>query len=278
MGIVKTTLRNIQLCELDVLCRFSELCDAHGLKYYLVGGTLLGAIRNGGFIPWDDDVDVAMPRVDYEKLASLCREDKGLLGEQFFYQDHTTDPQYYLPYAKVRKRGTYVCEPEFAKARSKEQGVFIDVFPLDPCPPKSASLRFSYKLFAILHSRARVLTGSKKPKGKRLVWHIAYFATCLIPRKWILRLRDRILMRMRAKSNGKWLASFSGSYGYAREIFRAEIFGEGTKLDFEGHTFNAPSESLSQLLQIYGKSFMDLPEQKERKLHIDVENSYTEVN
>ncbi|MBQ9369936.1 MAG: LicD family protein [Clostridia bacterium] len=274
----QTTLRDIQLCELDILCRFSDVCEAHGLTYYMVGGTLLGAARTQGFIPWDDDIDVAMPRDDYERLASLYRENNGLLGEQFFYQDHTTEPHYYLPYAKIRKRASYACEPEFAKARYTEQGVFIDIFPLDPCPPKSASLRFCYKLLAVIHSRTRVLSGCKKPQGKRLIWHIAYLVTCLIPAKWLLRIRDRILAHLRKKSNGEWFASFSGSYGYPLEIFDAKIYGNGVKLEFERRYFNAPTDYVRQLRQIYGNSYMDLPEQKQRKLHIDVENSYTEVN
>lgn len=272
----KTTLRDIQQAEASLLRRFAAVCEKHGLRYYLVGGTLLGAVRHRGFIPWDDDVDVAMPREDYDAFASLCRSSEG--DPSFFYQDPTTDDRYYLPYAKIRREGTYACEPEFPQARSFHRGVFIDLFPLDPCPKRGAFLRFSFHLLSVLNTRARVLTGARKPRGKGLPWRIAYALSLLIPKKRLHRVRSHILASLRRHSDGKTLASFAGAYGYPKEIFDREIFGEGTPLLFEGEIFRAPTLYARQLRQIYGASFLEPPDPRARRTHIDIEHSFTEVN
>ena len=91
-------LRQIQLASLEALKELKRLCDKHGLKYYLVAGTLLGAVRHRGFIPWDDDVDVAMPRSDYNKLSKIAKKE---LREGFFYQTERTDKNSPFFFAKL---------------------------------------------------------------------------------------------------------------------------------------------------------------------------------
>ena len=89
MGKMDDKLRQLQLSELEILKEFVRICEKHHLKYVLTGGTLLGAVRHGGFIPWDDDIDVAMLRADYDRFAQLCKDE---LGPKFFYQSPATDP------------------------------------------------------------------------------------------------------------------------------------------------------------------------------------------
>ena len=86
-------LRQLQLVELEILNEFVRICDEYKLQYFLVGGTLLGAVRHQGFIPWDDDIDVAMPRQDYDSFAEICAKE---LKRQYFYQSADTDPNYFL--------------------------------------------------------------------------------------------------------------------------------------------------------------------------------------
>ena len=78
-------IQELQRQELEILLEFQRVCEKHGLRWYLTAGTLLGAVRHKGFIPWDDDIDVAMPRKDYDRLASACRTD---LSEQYFFLNH----------------------------------------------------------------------------------------------------------------------------------------------------------------------------------------------
>lgn len=117
-------LRKLQLSELDILKKFHEVCEKHNLTYYLTGGTLLGAVRHKGFIPWDDDIDVVMPYDDYKKLCKLPSE---VFGEEFFLQNADTDVQYPLLFSKLRKNNTHAEEIDF-KNLSLHKGHFIDVF------------------------------------------------------------------------------------------------------------------------------------------------------
>ena len=96
----RVILRKIQL---DMLKQCIELCERYSILYFAVGGTALGAIRHGGFIPWDDDIDIAMPRTDYEKFLAITRQE---LPEPLFVQTHETEKEYFLDFAKVRNTET----------------------------------------------------------------------------------------------------------------------------------------------------------------------------
>ena len=135
MAFVKRELtteefRKMQLLELDMLIEFDRVCRKHNIKYSILAGTLLGAVRHKGFIPWDDDADIGMLREEYEKFKSVISE---LNPEICFFQDHTTDSEYRWGYGKLRRVGTeYVrIGQEHLKCKT---GIFVDVFPLDDCP------------------------------------------------------------------------------------------------------------------------------------------------
>ena len=117
----------LQQKQLDILKAFIKVCDKHNLEYFLVYGTALGAIRHKGFIPWDDDIDVGMPRKDYEKYIELQSEYE---GTPYFIQTFKTDPCYIYNYAKLRDSSTTFLENAFKNHRIN-QGVFIDIFPVD---------------------------------------------------------------------------------------------------------------------------------------------------
>ena len=121
----------IQKNEIKVLENFIKIASKHNLKYFLYGGTLLGAIRHKGFIPWDDDVDVIMPRSDYEIFLKVAKEE---LPNNMFLQTCLTDPYYSLPYAKIRKVNTSYIEMTTRHRKKMVNGVFIDIFPLDEYP------------------------------------------------------------------------------------------------------------------------------------------------
>ena len=111
---------------LDLLLKFDEVCKKHGLVYSLYSGTMLGAVRHHGFIPWDDDVDITMPRDDYEKLLQLNSEFNG----QYFLQTPLTDPASGFAFAKIRNSNTTALSKKFAYQRFNH-GIYIDIIPLD---------------------------------------------------------------------------------------------------------------------------------------------------
>ena len=122
--------RKMQLLELGMLKDFDRVCRKHKIKYSVLGGTMLGAVRHKGFIPWDDDADLGMLREEYEKFKNVMSE---LDPDICYFQDHTTDKYYRWGYGKLRRTGTeYVrIGQEHLKCKT---GIFIDVFPLDDCP------------------------------------------------------------------------------------------------------------------------------------------------
>ena len=117
----------LQEKQLNILKYFIKVCEKHNLQYFLVGGSTLGAIRHKGFIPWDDDIDVGMPRKDYDKFVELQSEFE---GTPYFIQTFKTDPCYIYNYGKLRDSSTTFIENTFKQHRINH-GVWIDIFPID---------------------------------------------------------------------------------------------------------------------------------------------------
>ena len=127
----ETTLRQLQMIELEILVEVDRICRKNGIHYSLTGGTLLGAVRHGAFIPWDDDADISMLRKEYVKFQDACKRD--LDKERFYFQDIENTPGYRWGYGKVRRKGTVFLR-ENQEDMPYEQGVFIDIFPRDGIP------------------------------------------------------------------------------------------------------------------------------------------------
>ena len=122
--------RTMQLLELDLLIEFDRVCRRHGIKYCITCGTLLGAVRHKGYIPWDDDADIAMLREEYEKFRAVADE---MDASVCYFQDHYNDPEYLWQYGKLRRTGTSFVRVGQEHMKGKT-GVFVDIFVLDDCP------------------------------------------------------------------------------------------------------------------------------------------------
>ncbi len=125
----KDTLRRVQLELLDILIEIDRVCKKNNIQYFLDSGTLIGAVRHKGFIPWDDDLDVGMLREDYNKFCQIAPKE---LGTRFFWQTWDTDPHYAIPFGKVRKRGTLYVEKKSRELA--ENGFYVDILPYDYAP------------------------------------------------------------------------------------------------------------------------------------------------
>lgn len=259
-------LRKLQLVELEILNEFVRICEAHSLQYYLVGGTLLGAVRHKGFIPWDDDIDVAMPREDYDSFAQIAPQE---LNSQYFYQSSETDPYYFLTYAKIRKNGTEVYEERFKNAKF-HKGIFIDIFPLDFCPKPGLICHLMFNVLAVMNYRGQVDSGETYEPYKEISGKIGYTVLRLFSPSGVVRVRRQLLRLSKRLSCGEYVASYSGAYGYYREIFPAMWFAAGNDVQFETGTYKGPTETKRELSQIFGETFMDLPPVADQKGHIEL--------
>lgn len=263
-------LRELQLCELDILKTFVKLCEKHHLKYYLAWGTLLGAIRHQGFIPWDDDVDVCMPWEDYLKFKEICETE---LSQEYAYEDWDKHHDYFLCWAKLRKNGT-TCMTKNEKSLNIHWGVGIDIFPLfkNDGPTLSFKKKLLRKVLDFIVGRSYVEFGSglKKVIKKCLLF--------IVPKS----LDDKIIHYCM-----KELDKASDSFEYLmdigeipqRGIWLAGVFGEGNKVVFEDFMANAPSNADDYLKNVYGSDYMVIPKVEDRIDHgniiVDLEKDYS---
>lgn len=266
-------LRALQLCELEILNEFVRVCERHNLRYFLVGGTLLGAVRHQGFIPWDDDIDVGMLREDYEKFSKIAQVE---LSEQYFYQSPQTDPHYFLTYNKIRKHGTQVYEERFRNSNF-HKGVFIDIFPLDFCPKPSVFCHFLFNVLAVMNYRGQVDSGEDYQPYDEWMGKIGYGVLRLFSPKLLVNVRKAVLWLSKICSGKNYVASYSGAYGYEREVQEVDAYVNVANLSFCNESYSVSSQYLNYLTLIYGENYMDIPEISGRKSH-DLANEYLKIN
>ncbi len=261
----KETLRKLQLTELEILKEVDRICRKHNLRYYIVGGTLIGAVRHKGFIPWDDDIDISMPREDFDKLCSLAPAE---LGDGYFFQTQKSEKGCYFYYGKVRKEGTYFGEDKFEHL-PLHKGIFIDVFPLDYIPDNRVLQKIIFRGFSCLGGFicSKEKTTEFLYKNMSLPFILSFrLLQCLLPKKFLLWLRSGLGKFSNKLSKKNLLASLSGFHGYPNEIAPAQWWGDGCDIEFEGCTFRAPSEYHTLLTHMFG-DYMQLPPEEERVNH-----------
>lgn len=255
-----------------MLKAFVGACKKLNLRYYLLGGTLLGAVRHKGFIPWDDDIDVGMPREDYERFI---KEGHTVLPTHLFIQDVSTDPEWCFNFVKIRNSNTTFVECS-TKNMYINHGVFLDVFPLDYYPMgkmKERLFNFKKDLMWCRICDRLYLPDSKTASVKMLI----FLSKIVYPSlKRTVRKRDRLLCSV--KSSDK-LANFSGAWG-KKEVVPKEWYGDGVMLEFEGVSVRAPLEYGKWLTRVYG-DYMTLPPEDKRCGHhytekVDFEKTYKE--
>jgi len=252
----KKYLLRLQKIELEILVVVSEICEKHDIIYCLQGGTLLGALRHNGFIPWDDDIDITMPRKDFEKFIDVCKME---LPNDYYLQTYRTDGINYKPYAKVRKNGTVFLENNNDKAVGNN-GIFIDIFPLDSTKKengknvkvKNGMLRIVNNILMIkagLHRRNIIKSG----------------ISALLPMKF-LQYYQQFLMKSVGDESDPYFVSMGGTLDVVKQTFPKETYYPVKKHKFEQYEFNIPSDADYYLSRVYGK-YMELPPEDKRHTH-----------
>lgn len=251
-------LRTLQRCILDIALEFRRICEKYELNYFLIGGTLLGAVRHEGFIPWDDDMDVGMLRADYEKFLEVCPRE---LGEDFFLQTHETDEGYAFGYAKIRLNGTTLAE-DYALGSKQHNGIFLDIFPYDDMPVGKAGQKLHYLLYKCVKWAALGKNDYdfKEPKKRRFAkWMSILFFPFSKTR--LMKLEEKIC-KLFDSGKAENCINLGGAYQY-REYTRKENLTTLTKLSFEGYEFSVPSDYNDLLSRMYG-DYMQLPPVEKR--------------
>lgn len=258
-------LPKLHACQLLIGEEIKRLCEKHGIRYFMIAGTLLGAVRHGGAIPWDDDMDIGMLREDYERFLQVAATD---LDERFFLQTTATDPHYGLPFAKVLLCGTVLTEAN-GGSRARH-GIFVDVFPFDVAPEDEDEAKrhdkrtYFYK--RLLLAKRNYQVSNKGEYVKKTV----YFLLSVLALFWrgdkLCAKLDAEITRYNGQTSRK-IVNIGGAYGYKKETILREWVEETVDLPFDGSALAAPAQYKAYLEAFYGDYMTPPPEDKRYNRH-----------
>lgn len=262
-------IRDVQLVELEILLEFDRICRKHNLQYQLFAGTLLGAIRHKGFIPWDDDIDVCMLRKDYDKFIGVCNEELDL--KKYFLQTCFSDPRSIVQFAKLRKNNTVFIN-NIDNDTATHTGIYIDIFPMDNVKPDAISGGIQLLLFKFLYAlttstiRERVLRAHNKITV--LIRYSMYMVMKIIPKLFVDKAIQKTLV-MFSGDKTKYVSHLTN--GITRERFNrylreSSTFYDTVEWEFEGCLLPVPANYHDVLTRNFG-DYMTLPPEEERFPH-----------
>lgn len=258
--LTKQQLRQLQMIQLEMLVEVDRICRKCGIRYNIIAGTMLGAIRHGGYIPWDDDADVAFLRPEYEKFRIACKTE--LDQSRFYFQDHRNTKGYRWGYGKLRRKNTLFLR-ENQEHLPYKQGVFIDIFPLDGVPDKYILRRMkNFECFCI-----RKILWSKVGKiAENNFWKRQIYKILDKIPEWTVFKYYSSMVRRGNKKKTKMVRILmfptpNDEGGYYRCWYE-----NSTQIVFEGRTFQGIRDYDSYLSFKFG-NYMELPPADKRKVH-----------
>ena len=250
------TLEEIKKVQLDILVYIDKVCKEHNIKYSLGYGTLLGAVRHKGFIPWDDDIDIILKRSEYNKLINTLYEEKDDRYRVFSMKDEG----YFYPYAKVSDNKTVIKEKNWPDYR--DLGVYIDIFPIDYIPESKGEEYYNETMQCVngLYNCLTDIAYVHEKAYMRLLKRISRFRGVNKDREKGEQYWKQKIDKMSQLSDSKTTASIvSGKYC----PWNKELLVKFTELEFENHMFNAVEDYDTMLRSYYG-DYMKLPPKEER--------------
>lgn len=261
-------LREFQLKCVETLEAIDKVCHEHGLKYYIIAGTLLGAVRHKGFIPWDDDIDIAFSREDYDTLVEHADE---WLPSRFRVVTHQNDPNYPKYFAKIEDRSTTLVERFYL---GYVGGVYLDIFALDRVPDNRLLRNLHFYRFHYIRKLLYFAYRDPYKHGKGFNSSLVIMLQKLLDRQKLHARAQKIITEYKGNENCHFLMTHDdGTCCYP-----IECVGEPKKYEFEGRMFDGPSDSTVFLSSYYGDTFMQLPPLDKRRSHYhdycDINSSY----
>lgn len=256
-----STLREIQLCGLDILKELDRVCKKNDLHYFLTWGSLLGAVRHKGFIPWDNDIDVTMPIEDYRKLLKIAKTE---FSEKYFLQTYKTDRGYNEMWAKIRANGT-TSMPLIWKKYSIHLGISIDIFPLVGWAGTPRKRRTQEKAFAMcrtLLAKEQLQAINSPELSSQNIKLRLLFGLPWSVRIFLCGILEKIAFR-KIKSDGHVAVAGTG----LRRFVPASAYGTGILLPFEDGMFPAPVDWDLVLKEFYGDYMTPPPPEERVNLH-----------
>lgn len=267
-------MNNIELLhkvDMDIVKEVVGICDKYGFKYYMLGGTMLGAIRHKGFIPWDDDIDLGLPRKDYDRFLEIVQ---GELSANLKLVNYHTDPNYQYYITRILDVETKV-EEERIGNKNRYTHASIDIFPIDGTP-NNKLLRKLY-FFRVLYHRALMSLcykdsiDRKRPrsnKEKILLWVMERVPVEKMTTPYKQKEKIDKLLRKQKLEGAKYIGNIMGAYR-TKEIVPSKFYGEGKMYPFEDIELRGMDMYDEYLTYTYG-DYMKLPPEDKRKTHFKI--------
>ena len=243
--------KEIQDIQLGILKEVTDFCDKYKIKYFLGCGTLCGAVVREGFFPWDNDIDILMPRCDYERFIEMFDSNK-------FKILTCKNKDYYYPYAKVVDSRTIAYE---CKNNIEDYGVFIDVFPLDGVPNKFYLIMLKPLKYLMMSKWGCYL--DKRNILIKFIYKLVSIITLPIPSNYFAKILNKICSKYSINSCLK--SGIVVHYRYYNELVDSSIFDKRVKILFEGNKFYAPKKYVEYLKSLYGNYYEE--DEHETKKH-----------
>ncbi len=261
-------LSETQEIILNILKPVYDHLNKYGLRYYISGGTLLGAVRHKGFIPWDDDLDIALPRKDYEKFLRTIERS---LPDYLKLETYRNTKKHHFYFAQIVDTRHELLRT--GSTEKRKENVWIDIFPLDGAPGNAVKRYLHMAKFLHLRMMYHFSTIDKvnterpnRPLSERIIIRFALitgFGRNTSPRRWLNRI-DRLLKKYPFDSS-PYAGNYMGQYKW-KQLMPIECFGKGREYPFEDFKLKGPVDYDYFLKRIYG-DYMKLPKDKDRNVH-----------
>ena len=268
MEYSKEELNKLHETLVEMLDYVDDICKKHELEYFLNCGSVLGAVRHKGFIPWDDDIDIMLPRDSYDKFISIIKDSK---MEKYSIQNEETEKNYYLLFSKLRKRGTTFLEMD-SQGLYSDNGIYIDVFPLDFSDEihsvsfKINELRIRLIQHGLKFRYSRIVFKRTRGKIGYIVSFIAAIPYMIISKKYLMNKANK-LMRSRNNKKHNYIISYGGIYGIKKEAMPYDIYYPINYAEFEGKEYPVCNNLDAYLRNYYG-NYKELPPEDKRHTHL----------
>ena len=254
---------NIQYCLLIIAKEIKRICEKNNIPYFMLAGTLLGAVRHKGFIPWDDDMDFGMFRDDYNRFVEACKKD--LNTELFFLQNYNTDPGFGYFYTRLLLNNTYL-NYEYINKVDMHKGLFVDIFPYDSIPD-SKVLRKKQSIITSFAIRLLKKKLNFNIKCYTIGGKIELFFGRFFRRNTIIQMYEKEMQRYNKKlPTSTFVCCANGGAGYPKEVIKRSWIEDNKQLDFEDTSFPGSVQFDDYMTSFYGE-YMTLPSENKRYTH-----------
>ena len=265
MTISNKDLRKAQLLMLKILKEVHKICEENNIKYFLSDGTLIGAIRHQGFIPWDDDLDIGMLREDYEKFCKIAPQ---ILSENFILQNFQTDKGYGLQFGKVILKNTVWIEKVAKNTNRQWSGIYIDIFTYDNITENKKMQKLINRLYIfiqglILIKFKYINISNYESMAKKLKYVLKKIYLCTISKKLLIYIRDSICKRYLNKSK-TLVTKYGGNFYKNQNPYN--FYKDLTLQKFEDTSFYIPKNYDKILKNLYG-NYMEIPPIEKQRQH-----------